>query len=350
MSFFGGKCSCVVFLFFSLSLLLARASFLSTHPMTDENVLRTFQLPFFPKLSAEQVVAQGLLPRSYKLTPPLAGHRVPRIIWVAVGNASEELPGTLLEFFKRNSEWQVNVIGNADKDAFIDSVFANTSVQLAYHLISPLLGAAKADIWRYAVLYLFGGVYIDYDSDIRVPLDKVVRPDDSLLVSEEGSNFHECYIPSYPLSSNATFTRFGKKVAPSSPDQPPSPTSNPYVSGSQPDTGYPIFFDGKFIVQWAIITAPGNLLFHRTLANIISLMQKDYLRETVVLLHKHTHRMLQLLCTTNYVFTASLRQLLLEGAERGEVLVRPRVLHNDWKEYEGKCKAIHTGFDPNHYR
>ena len=29
---------------------------------------------------------------------------------------------------------------------------------------------------RYAVLWLYGGVYIDDDSDIRTPLDKVHKP------------------------------------------------------------------------------------------------------------------------------------------------------------------------------
>jgi mannosyltransferase OCH1-like enzyme len=328
---------------------LVSGSYLSTHPMTDENVLRSFQLPFFPSLTEKQIMERGMLPASYKLVPPSPGKKVPRVIWVAVSNSSEELPGPLREFFQRNSGWQVNVIGNTEKDAFIDTVFANTSVQLAYHIISPLLGAAKADIWRYAVLYLFGGVYIDYDSDIRVPLDTVVEPEDTLIVSEEGSNFHECYIPSYPLSSNSTFTKYKYGTDLTAGNGVDAAKPNPYISGKHPETGHPIFFDGKFIVQWAIIAAPGNLLFHRTLANLIDLLYRDYLRETVILLHRHTHRMLQLLCTTNYVFTHTLRQLLIEGSQGGAI-VKPRVLHDDWREYKGKCKAIHTGFDPNHYR
>lgn len=35
--------------------------------------------------------------------------------------------------------------------------------------------ASKADIWRYAVLYTYGGMYIDDDSDMKTPLDEV-RP------------------------------------------------------------------------------------------------------------------------------------------------------------------------------
>ena len=318
--------------------------------ITDADVLRAVKLPFQPSGSPEEILRRHAhqLPPVYKLKPPRAGQKVPRIIWVAVSNATEELPGPLREFFERNSEWQVNVVSNEDKDAFIDIVYNNTSVQLAYHLVSPLLGAAKADIWRYAALYLLGGVYIDYDSDIKVPLNEVVQDGDTLIVSEEGSQFHECYIPSYHLSNNFTFSHYGTAITPSTTVS--TPTSNLYITGKHPETGHPVFFDGKFIVQWAIIAAPLNALFSRTLANIVDLMVKDYFRETVILLHRHTHRMLQLLCTTNYVFTSSLRQLLLEGAVSGQVLVAPRILHDDWKEYKGKCKAIWTGSDPTHYR
>ena len=40
-------------------------------------------------------------------------------------------------------------------------------------MINPVMGSVKADIWRYCVLYTFGGLYLDDDSDIAVPLDDV---------------------------------------------------------------------------------------------------------------------------------------------------------------------------------
>jgi len=62
-------------------------------------------------------------------------------------------------------------------------------VQVAYHLISPLLGAAKADIWRYAVLWLYGGVYLDYDSDIKTQFNELIFKDDEVILSEEGIDY-----------------------------------------------------------------------------------------------------------------------------------------------------------------
>ncbi len=48
-------------------------------------------------------------------------------------------------------------------------------MQWAYNLVrTPQYFASKADIWRYAVLYTYGGMYLDDDSDIRLPLDEVL--------------------------------------------------------------------------------------------------------------------------------------------------------------------------------
>ena len=55
-------------------------------------------------------------------------------------------------------------------------IASGTSVEWAYRLIrAPPYFASKADLWRYAVLYTFGGMYIDDDSDIKTPLDEVCR-------------------------------------------------------------------------------------------------------------------------------------------------------------------------------
>tara|TARA_Y100001972_G_C7648233_1_gene325856 strand:- start:1340 stop:2185 length:846 start_codon:yes stop_codon:yes gene_type:complete len=35
-------------------------------------------------------------------------------------------------------------------------------------------GAHKADLWRYCVLYMYGGVYIDIDLEMLVPLDAII--------------------------------------------------------------------------------------------------------------------------------------------------------------------------------
>ena len=41
------------------------------------------------------------------------------------------------------------------------------------HVFESLKGPHRADLWRYAMLYLFGGVYLDIDMKLTVPLQQV---------------------------------------------------------------------------------------------------------------------------------------------------------------------------------
>jgi mannosyltransferase OCH1-like enzyme len=124
-------------------------------------------LPILPKLIPENVSVINTNPfvlrfmqndsKIYNLDFPS------RYIWIAVKDRSDPLPNHLFVTFRRNPTWTVYVCDNACKDYFMSTLFANTSVLWAYNAINPLVGAAKADIWRYSVLYLFGGLYLDDD-------------------------------------------------------------------------------------------------------------------------------------------------------------------------------------------
>jgi mannosyltransferase OCH1-like enzyme len=47
------------------------------------------------------------------------------------------------------------------------------------------IGAAKADFFRYAVLFKKGGVYLDIDSSIKGSLNNFIQPDDRAIISRE---------------------------------------------------------------------------------------------------------------------------------------------------------------------
>lgn len=42
-------------------------------------------------------------------------------------------------------------------------------------------GAFKCDLWRYAMLYAHGGVYMDIDLEELIPLDQIISPTDRLV-------------------------------------------------------------------------------------------------------------------------------------------------------------------------
>ena len=47
------------------------------------------------------------------------------------------------------------------------------------------IGAAKADLWRYLILYKYGGIYLDIDAAILKPLDTLIRQDDTAIITRE---------------------------------------------------------------------------------------------------------------------------------------------------------------------
>ena len=99
---------------------------------------------------------------------------------------SRNLPGGLQDNVDglklRNPEWEYRFY---DDDAILQFIQGKYDADMlkAYNRISPKYGAAKADLFRYLLLYKCGGVYLDIKSSAAKPLDEVFRPDDNFLIS-----------------------------------------------------------------------------------------------------------------------------------------------------------------------
>lgn len=81
----------------------------------------------------------------------------------------------------------------------------STGAALVYQLLAP--GAAKADLWRLAIMQRYGGVYMDADTRPQAPLRSFIWPDAS-MVSGWGaeSDFHQwglIYAPGHPIIETA---------------------------------------------------------------------------------------------------------------------------------------------------
>jgi len=83
-----------------------------------------------------------------------------------------------------NPEYEMKLFDDDDMRQFIQSYFDT----FTYHCYLQLnVGAAKADFWRYCVLYIHGGVYLDIKSEITKPLNDLIQSTDSCIITREGN-------------------------------------------------------------------------------------------------------------------------------------------------------------------
>jgi mannosyltransferase OCH1-like enzyme len=84
-------------------------------------------------------------------------------------------------FLKRNPEYQYQFYDDNRIEEFLRKEYDAETFEL-YKRIN--IGAAKADFFRYALLYRVGGIYLDIDSDIKGRLD-FIQLDDAAIISKE---------------------------------------------------------------------------------------------------------------------------------------------------------------------
>jgi inositol phosphorylceramide mannosyltransferase catalytic subunit len=83
---------------------------------------------------------------------------------------------------RKNLDYKYEFYDDARIDSFLKTEYPQ-EVFNAYQRIA--IGAAKADFFRYAVLYKMGGVYVDIDGTILRPLSLIIKPDDEAVISRE---------------------------------------------------------------------------------------------------------------------------------------------------------------------
>lgn len=248
---------------------------------------------------------------------------IPKDLWIAVVNKSEEMADHTKNLFARNPDWRVHIEGNPEKDDFMSKVFANTSLLWAYEMIHPQCGAAKADIWRYAVLWTYGGAYIDDDSDIQRKFDQMVEPLDEMIVTYEknGYNGDTCYLPQYHMSDLFVYKKGGKGM-----------TVEDGVEKRK------VAFHGRTLPNWAMFSAPRHKILERAMQNIVEIIRSDYHMNPYVRSFRDAYTWNLVMCSTGpALFTGSAREVQFEDPE-----IKFKLASTDFKDYGGRFKAVST--------
>lgn len=144
-----------------------------------------------------------------------------------------------------------------------------------------------------------------------------MRSDDSLILGIEGNDYtNECYLPSYRLSDE-------------------------HIQQSHNSTAFLSFFNGKFLINWAMFARPRHPLFLHVLHNIVEVIKNEYLGKSV-LKTADAGRSRAVICATGPgILTATARSVVLKHHNlHGSILNYPlRLAGKDFEEYGGRFKS-----------
>lgn len=127
--------------------------------------------------------------------------RIPNVVfqtWIkpALGRSHR---AALAEFRKRNADFTFQFFSDVDADRFMAESFGDHPIYEVYK--SGLFGPLKMDIWRYCILYHFGGVYCDIGKAIGRPIRELIPADASAVIAWERRNASP-----FPVSATAAAT------------------------------------------------------------------------------------------------------------------------------------------------
>jgi hypothetical protein len=95
-----------------------------------------------------------------------------------------------------NPEFTHKVYDDDDCIEFMEKYFVGEVFE-TYQRLS--VNTAKADLWRYCVLYIYGGVYVDIDCLAKLPLRNIIKPNVNLIIPEEyGTQLYQGFIVTEP--------------------------------------------------------------------------------------------------------------------------------------------------------
>ena len=88
-----------------------------------------------------------------------------------------------IDFLKRmNPDWEHRLYDDEDCRRFILRIYGKEYLD-TFNAIDSVYGAAKADFFRYLLMYEYGGVYLDIKSRTRLPLTQVLTDTDHYILS-----------------------------------------------------------------------------------------------------------------------------------------------------------------------
>lgn len=135
--------------------------------------------------------------------------KIPKIIWQTM--KTNQVPVFMKNYsdtwIALNPEYEYRFCDDADIIQFLEKDFPD--YLSGYNKLK--YGASKADLWRYLVIYKYGGIYADLDCRCIRPLREWVKPD-AQFVTQLGTNKDICQWLIMSVPENPIFLKAAQKT------------------------------------------------------------------------------------------------------------------------------------------
>lgn len=120
---------------------------------------------------------------------------IPRIIHQTAPSfegLAPEVKASIEQLRALNPDWEYHFYDDAALREYLTRSLREELVEL-WQRVNPIYPVVLADVFRYLVILLEGGVYLDAKSTVTRPLDEVLRPDDRFILSHWSNRLGETH-------------------------------------------------------------------------------------------------------------------------------------------------------------
>ncbi|MEO0356944.1 MAG: glycosyltransferase [Pseudomonadota bacterium] len=120
---------------------------------------------------------------------------IPKIIFqtaLADDLAKPDIAGSVQALQDANPGYDYRFFDDATARAFVLDRVPDAVAQ-KLETLNPAYSVLFADLFRYLVIYEYGGVYFDIKSTSRDPLDQIIQPDDEIILAQWRNGLGQTY-------------------------------------------------------------------------------------------------------------------------------------------------------------
>lgn len=111
---------------------------------------------------------------------------IPKVIYRSwlTQNLPKKVEKSVKKLLKDNPDYEHIIYTDSQIHDYVNANF-DENIRLAFNSLGHIV--PKVDLWRYLILYRNGGIYVDIDSSVNLPLSQIINEGDDAIISAENN-------------------------------------------------------------------------------------------------------------------------------------------------------------------